>query len=109
MRAGTLRTRVLIQQRALGRDGFGQQVTTWSTLSEAWAAIEPMSGRELELAQAVSAEVTHQVTIRYRPGITQAMRIVYNGRVFDIHSVLDADMRHREMVLMCGEGLNQGG
>jgi SPP1 family predicted phage head-tail adaptor len=36
------------------------------------------------------------------------MRVIYQGRVFDIQSVIDVDTQHRRLALMCSEGLNQG-
>jgi SPP1 family predicted phage head-tail adaptor len=48
------------------------------------------------------------VVIRYRSGVLPAMRVIYQGRVFDIQSVIDVDTQHRRLALMCSEGLNQG-
>jgi SPP1 family predicted phage head-tail adaptor len=108
LRAGDLKRQITIEQRATGTDTNGQRSTTWSTFCTTFASISPMSGRELELAQAVNAEVTHQIVIRYRTGVTTAMRVVYQGRYFDIQSVQDVDTQHRKLVLLCGEGLNVG-
>lgn len=108
MRAGDLRRRVLIQSRQATVDGFGQRSTTWTDVATVFAEIQPLSGRELQLAQAINAEVNHKVTIRYRPGISAAMRVVYQGRRFNIQAVIDVDMRHRTLELSCSEGLNDG-
>ena len=109
MRTGSLRRRISIQRRDMTQDDYGQPSLTWVNVVDAWAEIQPLSGRELEIAQAMNAEVTHQVTIRYREGITAAMRIVYQSRYFNITSPpLDVYMRHKEMQLMCSEGLNDG-
>lgn len=109
MRTGNLRRRISIQRKDTARDSYGQPNLVWVLVAEVWADIQPLSGRELEIAQAMNAEITHQVTVRYREGITAAMRIVYQGRFFNITSPpLDVDMRHKEMQLMCSEGLNDG-
>ena len=100
--------RATIQQRSTGKDTFGQQSMTWTDYLPVWAYIEPMTGRELIAAQAQQSEVTHQVVIRYRAGITAAMRLVYEGRIFDILSVVDTDTQHRRLVLQCAEGLTAG-
>ena len=105
MLAGNLRRQVLIQQRGATVDTYGQRSTTWSDLVTTMADIQPLQGRELELAQAINAEVTHLVVMRYRPGITAAMRVVYQGRRFAIHSVMDVDTRHKTLQLACAEGL----
>jgi SPP1 family predicted phage head-tail adaptor len=77
-------------------------------VAQVWGEINPLAGRELELAQAINAEVTHQVTLRYRPGVTVAHRLVYQGRIFNITNVLDVETRHRTLELACSEGLNNG-
>jgi SPP1 family predicted phage head-tail adaptor len=45
------------------------------------------------------------VTIRYRPGVTSAMRVRYQGRKFNILTVLDVEMAHVALELTCAEGL----
>lgn len=108
MRAGDLRRQVLLQRREVAQDDYGQRSITWVDVATTFAEINPLSGRELELAQAIKAEVSHTITIRYRPNITSALRVVYQGRYFNIHAVMDVDMRHRTLELSCSEGLNDG-
>jgi SPP1 family predicted phage head-tail adaptor len=109
VRGGDFNRRIAIQQRSSGTpDSFGQASQTWTDLLQCWARIEPLSGRELVLAQAQSAEVTHLVEIMYRPTVTAAMRVVYQGRIFNVLSVIDPDMAHVTLELLCSEGLNKG-
>lgn len=113
MRSGDLRHRVTFQRRSTVTDSFGAQSETWTDVATAWADISPLSGRELLAAQAVNVEISHTVTIRYQaqfagPKAVAAMRIVYGDRIFNIHSSLDVDERHRELKLTCSEGLNNG-
>ena len=49
-----------------------------------------------------------QVVIRYRPGIVAPMRLLYEGAIFNILSVLDDFTRHRKLTLLCSEGLTRG-
>lgn len=108
LRSGDLRRQIVIQQRSTTKDTHGQESTSWSDVATTWAAIEPLNGRELLAAQAQQSETTHQVVIRYRTGITAANRVLYQGRVFNVLSVIDQDMKHRSLMLLCSEGLNQG-
>lgn len=108
MRVSDLRRQVKIQQRASGVDTLGQPIPTWTDFCTSWAGIQPLSGRELEMAQAIHTEVNHMVTLRYRSGITAAMRVLYQGRIFNIQSVMDVDTRHKTLQIMCSEGLNNG-
>lgn len=108
VRGGDFNRRIAIQQRSSTVDAFGQASPTWSDLLTCWARIEPLSGRELVLAQAQNAEVTHLVEVMYRPTVTAAMRVVYQGRIFNVLSVIDPDMAHVTLELLCSEGLNKG-
>jgi SPP1 family predicted phage head-tail adaptor len=108
MRAGALRRQVALQTRIASKDTFGQASVSWTTTATTWADIEPLSGRELMAAQAQQAETTHKVSIRYRSGVTPAMRVVYQGRNFNVLSVLDDDMAHKSLTLLCSEGMTNG-
>lgn len=113
MRAGDLRHRVTFQVRSAIQDSFGGQSESWSDVATVWADVLPLSGRELMSAQAVNVELSHKVTIRYQaqfagPKAVAAMRIAYGDRIFNIHSALDVDERHKEIDLTCAEGLSNG-
>lgn len=108
LRVGDLNRQVSLQQRTSARDTFGQGSVTWTEIAKVMAAIKPLSGRELQIAQAMNAEVTHEVTIRWRRTINAGMRLVYQSRIFDIHSIVDVEMRHEALQLSCGEGLTGG-
>jgi SPP1 family predicted phage head-tail adaptor len=108
MRAGDLRRRVTIQKRQSTQDGDGQRSETWTAVATVPAKIEPLGGRELLLAKAMGAESTHQVTMRYRADLDATMRIVYQGRIFNINNLNDPDARHEAVVAMCTEGANVG-
>lgn len=106
--SSSLNRRVTIQTRASALDTFGQQIATWTDFLTCWASLESQSGKELMAAQAINAELTAMVTILYRASVTAAMRVLYQGRVLNIQSVIDPDTAHVALQLMCSEGLNQG-
>ena len=106
--AGELRHRLVIQARSTAQDSLGGQVATWTDLITVRGAIKPLTGRELELAQAIATETSHQVSLRYRPGVTAAQRLLYAGRIFNIHAVIDVEERHMKLELLVSEGLNDG-
>ena len=108
IRTGDLNRRITLQARNTALDTWGQQTTTWTDLLTCWASIAPLSGRELELAKAINAAISHEITILYRPGVTASHRAVYQGRVLNIEAVLDPNMAHEVLQLMCSEGLNPG-
>ena len=103
MDATKLRHRVSIQQVTEAKDTYGATTRTWATIATAWAAIEPIAGREYFYAQQVASSVSHRVTIRHRTGITPKMRIVHDSRTFEIESVRNLEERDRWLELMCSE------
>lgn len=113
MRAGTLRHTVSIQSRSSTIDAVGDISDSWSTVISARAEIRPLNARELFAAQATQSEVTHQITVRYRPElaapkVAATYRVLFGSRVFDIHGVMNIDERNREIRMLCSEGLSDG-
>lgn len=111
--SGKLRTRLSIQRRAINQDASGEQSTSWNEIAITSGMIEGLSGRELLMAQAVRADTTHRVTIRYYPGLLTNDRLVYTspeGRLFyyNITHVVDVEMRHRVLECTVAEGLATG-
>lgn len=110
MKAGELRHRVSIQANQDIQDpDTGAMTPAWVEIGKAWAAIEPLSAREFISAQAVQSKVTTRITMRYRDGITAAMRLVHNGRIYNIEGTLaDKDSGLEYLTLPCSEGVNEG-
>ena len=108
LQAGTLNRVVEVQTRAAGKDDFGHQPETWTTAFTARASIEPMSGSEMVAAGLQLGQTTILVVMRYRPCVTAAMRVVYEGNVYAILSVLDENEKHRKLTLTCQQGLKRG-
>ena len=65
--------------------------------------VVPMSGREYEESQKIRAETTYKISTRYFPGITADMRILHDGREFEIMSILDLDGRREELQIIAIE------
>lgn len=101
MRAGKLRHRVTIQRAVEVQNDFGEVVTTWVTVGQAWASVEPLRGREYFQAEGTQAETSTRIRMRYRNGIMPKMRVVHGSTVYDIESVMDVETRGRELELMC--------
>ena len=108
MRAGKLRQMIVIQSHTFTTDDFGGQIEAWADVATVAASVEPLSGRELIAAQAAQSEITTRFVVRYLAGIEPAMRIVYNGKIYNISAIIDPEERHRELQIMTATGLNQG-
>lgn len=104
MSIGEKRHRVTIQQKTISRDNPERiAVESWVDVATIWAAVEPLRGREFFQAQAINAEVTTLIRIRYRSGVLASMRILFDGVQYNILSVIDVNSQHRELHLMCKE------
>lgn len=101
---GKLRHRIEIQTASEAADSLGQMTKTWTTAVTRYAAIEPLSGRELIQAQQVNSEITHKVTLRYY-AVTSKMRFKFGSRYFEIMSVINKEERNLETVCMCKEAV----
>lgn len=111
MRAGQLRHLVTIEKVTETRSG-ADVVETWSTHTEQWAQVRPLTGRELFTSQQRWAEVDTQIVMRGNPetrGITSKMRVVLNdtlanpptSKIFNILAVMDIEERGVQINLMC--------
>jgi SPP1 family predicted phage head-tail adaptor len=112
MQAGRLRHKVDIEYLSANspdQDQYGAPDQSWTTLyNDIWAAVEPLSGRELFAAQEHHSEVETRIRVRYRSDITAKMRVVFNGNYYDIKAVINSEFRNRELHLLCATGVNQG-
>lgn len=112
MRAGSLRHRVEIQRPDYVQDqNSGEMVRGWAT---AWdkvpCSIEPLSAREFIAASATQSQVTARIVIRYRPGVTSAMRVLHRDRIYAIEGVLaDKGSGLEYLTLAVSEGVKDGG
>jgi len=90
---GTLRERFTLEQPARAADGGGGASITWETVTELWAHVRPLTGDERLAHDQLAGRLTHQVWIRYRPGIVPAMRFRQGARIYEIVAVLEAKRR----------------
>lgn len=105
IQAGELRhTVTIVQQQTTGAGPRGEDLTTLVTLGTVPAKIEPLAGRKLELARQVVATATHEVTIRYLPGLTpDQTQIQFGSRTFNIGAVRDVMETQFAMILTATE------
>lgn len=99
MRVGPLRERITIQQKSAARDSYGAEVVTWVPFAVVSASVSSPTGREFFGSAQVNSTVTTKFGIRYLAGVTTAMRISYDGELYNIVAVLDTDRRADLMLL----------
>ncbi len=96
-----LRTMVQIQQRLTGTDALGQPVQGWTTVAAVWASVRHASGMEATKADAAVSTVRASIRIRWREGVTAAMRVLAGGQAYDIQAVLPDLARREYLDLVC--------
>lgn len=104
-RAGQLRHRVTLQSASTTRDDYGGRTPTWEDVATVWAEVEALRGTEQLRAMQVGLKQPHRIRMRYRAGVTGAMRAVHHHRdlgnvVHHITSVADPDGRRRDLELL---------
>lgn len=81
-------------------DGFVSK--DWRTRYSRWADIVPISAREYFESNRETTEATSKIYIRYMDGVHDDMRIVHDGRIYDIESVL-GDKRSGLLTILAKE------
>lgn len=101
-----LRHRVTIEEnQGTTNDGGGNRLPNWVPIATVWAEVRPANGSEVTIAEKRGQELTHIVTIRYRPGIDKTKhRINFKGRIFHIEYIINKEERNVELEIHCREG-----
>lgn len=103
MRAGELNKKIIIQDLVKTDDGAGGYSERFVDVSEAWAAIEPVSGQKKFVGMQLQSEITHQVTIRFIEDISFKMRVKFGTRLFMIRSIINPKESNERLQLFCEE------
>lgn len=99
--AGRLDQKVQLQEMSGGVDEIGQPLPdVWATVGEYFAAVEPLQGKEYIAAGAMVNAVEARIRMRYRPGVTPAMRVLHGVDTYNIQSVIHVKSAKRELQLM---------
>lgn len=92
-------------------DEIKSQSEEWTTIFTAWASVKGIGGREYYNARQTNSENDVVFKVRYSRKIadylTYEIRIVYNGKVFDVKHIDDYMEQHRELVFRT-QRLNRG-
>lgn len=91
--AGALRHRIEIDTPGVtSQNSFGEDVVAWTSLGSSFPClVEPLAGKELEMAMQRWAQAKYQITMRHQPGLTFSakMRAIWQGRHLNILNVND--------------------
>ncbi len=97
-----------------GQDAFGEAQRPGVQVARVWVAVEPLSGRELEIAQQVHERAQYRVRLRRFRGLTTRMyfQVGEAGALLNIVHIADRGLQGVEHVCLCElgrEGQNVSG
>jgi SPP1 family predicted phage head-tail adaptor len=106
---GRMRSRVTFQALLEVSDGQGGQTESWSDLSTdptVWCYLRPTKSNERFFSEQIQYQRSHEAIIRYRNDLETEMRVLFDGRVFQIKGIRRPDERKAFLILDLEE--NQG-
>jgi SPP1 family predicted phage head-tail adaptor len=109
MRAGDLRDTVLLQLWSPESDPKWGPTPGYQDVGEIRAKVETVAAAERQNGHGTQDNISHVVTLRYRPDITSKDRLTWRGRTLDIVGLIDVDNRHAELRIECREHPEEGG
>jgi SPP1 family predicted phage head-tail adaptor len=98
-----LRHRLTLEELQREDDEGGGFTENWVSVAELWADLHPGGGSETVEADRLAGRVTHEISLRYLPGVHPSMRFRQEARLFHILSVIDVDERRRWLRCLCEE------
>lgn len=93
MEAGRLDRRLTIESNEPIQDQFGSMTAAWLPFATVWGRVSPVSGTEPFKSDQVTAAAATKFRIRWIDGLTESMRIVYNGRNYNIKNIFEIGRR----------------
>lgn len=101
MKVGALDRRIILQTVTTSRDPkTNAKIEALNPLAEVWANRRDTSSREFFAGGATNTEQLAVFTIRWRAGITPALRLTHDGQKFQITGVSEIG-RREFLALQC--------
>ena len=104
---GKLNKRITFMKLQDKKDELGQSREVLSEFKTVWASLYPVRGAEYYEIQKIQSKVTHKCYIRYLEGIDTNCFIKYKDKQYSIESVIDVDLEHKLLEIMCTEYTNK--
>ncbi len=100
LKSGIMDQKAEIQTPTEGVNSIGEPTFTYSAFATRWMALLPLSGAERIASLQNEGTVTHRVRMRYTAGLKPKMRLVSEGRTFEIDSVVERGRREEHELLV---------
>lgn len=88
MRSARLDRKIIIEQATETPNAANELIKTWSTFASVWAKKTDTGGSE-RFSGAIVAIMSTNFEIRHLPGLTEKMRIKYDGGVYSIIGIVE--------------------
>ena len=98
-----LRHWLVLEELVRVSDEGGGFSESWTEIAMLSADLRLISGEERVEADRLAGRITHEVVLRYRPGVVPAMRFRKGTRLFHILAVIDVEERRRWLECLCEE------
>ena len=111
MQLGKLNERIQIEALVASKGRSGGVIRTWSPVTPViQASRRSFSGNERSATSAGGemAVSRDEFTVHWRAGISAEMRVVHEGRYYNIRHVNNFAGRRESLVLTCDTGVNNG-
>jgi len=103
LKAGTLRHYCQLHSPTETTDEYGAITETFASYANVWAEVIPLKGGEKEKAQQITADISVRIRIRYRSDVNIEHRVIFGSRIYEINTIVNAEMRDAEIFLYCTE------
>ena len=100
---GKYRHKITFIQRSQEKNDYGETVDDWVPYRTVWAAYDPLLGTEFFKALTTESKVEVKFNCRFTAGVTNAMRIRYRGKVYEILSAIEVKGLGKELLCYCRE------
>ena len=93
-----MRDKLTFKSRGSTQNDYGEEVS-WSNFNTVWGAVEPILGKEYFAAATVESQVEIKFRCYYFEGVTNQMRVYFNGFDYDILSAINVKSLNREWLV----------
>jgi SPP1 family predicted phage head-tail adaptor len=100
---GRLKRRLVIEAPNETSDGAGGVTRGFAAIATVWARLEWISGEERWRQDRPEQAASWRITLRWRAGLTAAMRFRDGSRIFAIRAVGDPDGARRSLICLTEE------
>jgi SPP1 family predicted phage head-tail adaptor len=91
MNTGRLDRKIVIQNYTDAKNAYGESERTWAAYHTTFSSISQDGGKDNNEADKTTATRKVKFKIRFFAGITENMRIVYNGYNYDITQIQELE------------------